>query len=132
MTTQSAQATAPTPAIFIERLQQAIRVVKKAATDPDVVFDIDVYAASEDNALHACIAGLCGFDPWFQEQGLRTRMDDDIGDVSIQPLEFFGTEGPFFHSGYESGAKARSVTFQDGIDALKREIERLQAPAITG
>jgi hypothetical protein len=129
MTTQTSQ---PAPAVFIERLKQAIRVVQEASTRPNVVFNIFYFASREDGVLNACIAGLCGLDPWFQEQGLITQFDSGIGDINIHPLDFFGTSRPFYYSRYPTELRCRDLSFQDGIDALNREIAYLEGPATAG
>jgi len=129
MTTQTSQ---PAPTVFIERLKQAIRVLEEASTRPDIVFNIFHFASRENGVLNACIAGLCGLDPWFQEQGLKTLLDSGIGDITVHPQDFFGTSRPFYYSRYPTELRCRDLTFQDGIDALNREIAYLEDPAIAG
>jgi hypothetical protein len=112
---------------FVSRLQQAIRVMEGASKMPNTVFDIDVFAVREGDTLRACIAGLCGLDPWFQAQGLTPIFGGATGGVSISPEKFFGTETPFFRSNYGPEFSGRDITVPDAVAALKEAIAKFDA-----
>lgn len=109
-------------AVYRERLLQAKRVLQ-GLTDQERVEDfcIGVYALASDTGVRACIAGLCGFDPWFQERGFITTETDSGGQVSMPPEEFFGTARPFYPRFYST---PYSVTVDDAISALDEAIDR--------
>ena len=118
-----------TTELYIERLQQAVRVMKGLSQKDRANFDIQVVAVRTERGIRACVAGHCGLDPWFQAQGLMTVLDDAgfgrTGDVSIGFREFFGTMNPFLRSRYpaEITDGNRDVTVDDAIAALNRSIE---------
>ena len=114
--------------VYIERLQQAKRVMHGLSDDQRLKnFDIGVFVIQSDNGVVGCIAGLCGMDPWFQQEGLVSELNDLGGTVSIQPSVFFGTEEPFYRSNYNISGR---VTVEDAISALDRAIERFKAIAL--
>jgi hypothetical protein len=114
-----------TTELYIERLQQAVRVMEGLSQEDRANFDIQVVAVRTERGIRACVAGHCGLDPWFQAQGLTTFIDDSGGDVSIGFREFFGTMNPFLRSRYpaEITDGNRDVTVDDAIAALNRSIE---------
>lgn len=117
-----------TTAIYIERLEQAVRVMTSLSEDEQAHFDITVVAVRNEKGLRACIAGYCGLDPWFQAQGLYTYVDDDdgsTGDLSVGFGEFFGTCDPFLRSRFpiRFSDGHEDVTVSDAITGLKSAIE---------
>jgi hypothetical protein len=110
--------------VYRERLEQAKRTMEGLIDQPHTnIFDISVFAVRSGNHIIGCIAGLCGLDPWFQEQGLITQVasgiTSSVGSVSVSPRDFFGTDIPFFITGYEQG---KPITVEDAIRALERAI----------
>lgn len=119
-----------TTAIYIERLEQAVRVMTNLSEDDRAHFDITVVAIRNETGVQACIAGHCGLDPWFQAEGLYTHVAYDcddyaIGDLSIGVGEFFGTCKPFLRNEYPvrflDGHE--DVSAADAITALKCAID---------
>lgn len=113
-----------TNAMYIERFQQALRVMERLSATERDNFDIGVIARRTETGISACIAGHCGLDPWFQGQGFQTVLDPSIGDVSVSFSAFFGTCRPFLRSNYKLPIDQR-VTADHAIAALKEEVERL-------
>ena len=75
-----------TNAVYRERLQQAVRVMKDLAANPaGKRFNMKVYAAEdEDGTLVGCIAGFCALDPWFQERGLVMELGEmELGETAV-------------------------------------------------
>lgn len=121
-------------AIYIERLEQAVRVMTNLSEDDRAQFDIAVVAIRKETGVRACIAGHCGLDPWFQAQGLYTHVDYDcndylIGNLSIGVGEFFGTSKPFLRSEYPLRLPDghEDVTVADAIAGLERAIEQFKS-----
>ena len=114
--------------VYIERLQQAIRVMEGLSDEQRFKnVDIGVFVRNSDNGIVGCIGGLCGMDPWFQQEGLTSILNDGGGTVSIQLSVFFGTAEPFYRSNYNVPGR---VTVEDAISALDRAIERFKAIAL--
>lgn len=115
-----------TAATYIERLEQAIRVMTELSESDRTHFDVSVWAAARDGGIAACVAGHCGRDPWFQAQGLHTYVGGpggrEIGSVYPHPIEFFGTDTGFYRHTYEPSIAGCTVTVDDAIAALKRAI----------
>ncbi len=115
-----------TAATYVERLEQAIRVMTELSEGDRTHFDVGVWAATRDGGIAACVAGHCGRDPWFQAQGLYTYVGTsggrEIGSVYPHPIEFFGTDTAFYRHTYEPSLGGRAVTVDDAIAALKRAI----------
>lgn len=118
-----------TSQLYIERLEQAVRVMEGLSETERINFDIEVTAVQTDRGIRACIAGFCGLDPWFQARGLSTIVDDrdsgSIGDLTVGFAEFFGTSTPFLRSRYpvEFADGRRDVAVSDAVAALKRSID---------
>lgn len=118
-----------TTLVYIERLEQAVRVMKGLSEIDRANFDIRITAIQTEHGLRACVAGHCGLDPWFQAHGLSTIVDESglgsTGDLTIGFGEFFGTCTPFFRSRYpaELISGCREVTVDDAIAALGRSID---------
>ncbi len=118
-----------TTLMYIERLEQALRVMAGLSEQDRTHFDITVIAIRSKRGLRACIAGHCGLDPWFQAQGLTTFVDDSksgsTGDLSVGFGEFFGTCNPFLRSRYPArfADGHEDVSVADAITELKRAIE---------
>ncbi|GFE79152.1 hypothetical protein GCM10011487_11520 [Steroidobacter agaridevorans] len=122
-------------ALYVERLQQAVRVMKGLSEDERSHFDIDLFAIRNKSGVSACIAGFCGFDPWFQAEGFMTTVGDDKslsrGQVSIPVEIFFGTEEPFYRSGYGPAFRDRPISVDQAIAALNRAIASFDASSNT-
>lgn len=116
-----------TAANYVERLEQAVRVMTGLSENDRRQFDVDVWAATRDGGIAACIAGHCGRDPWFQAQGLYTYVGApggrEIGSVYPHPIEFFGTDTAFYRHTYGPSLAGRAVTVDDAIAALGRAID---------
>jgi hypothetical protein len=107
--------------VYRERLQQAKRVMAALSEEERVNnFDITRYAVDSAHGVIGCIGGLCGLDPWFQERGFVTTVGCDMGSVSIEPHDFFGTGTPFFPSNY---LPKTTVTVEDALVALDEAIK---------
>lgn len=116
---------AVTNATCIERLQQALRVMDGLSDAQRANFDINVIARRTETGITACIAGYCGFDPWFQARGFSTIVGEgsSIGGVTVSFNVFFGTSRPFV-TWYYCGERAdRVITVDDAIEALRQEID---------
>ena len=114
--------------VYIERLRQAKRVMQGLSEDQRLNnFDIGVYVVKSDHGIVGCVAGLCSLDPWFQQEGLISELNELGGKVSPRPSVFFGTEDPFYRSNYLIAGR---VTVEDAISALDRAIERFEAIAL--
>ncbi len=131
--------------VYIERLEQAVRVMNALSEEDRANFDIHVIAKRGASGLRACIAGHCGLDPWFQAQGLMTYVveedsgddedngddedDEDNGGLSIWCSEFFGTVAPFYRSEYPARFSDghEKVTVVDAIAALNDAIENFKS-----
>lgn len=115
----------PIPAansVYAERLRQAKRVMQDLSADQRVNnFNIGVFVVESKHGIVGCIAGLCGQDSWFQEQGLVSETNDHGGRLSVSIQTFFGTEEPFYENYYTNGRRA---TVEDAISALDRAIAR--------
>lgn len=115
--------------IYVERLQQAVRVMTGLSETDRTHLDVDVWAAIRDGNFVACVAGHCGRDPWFQAQGLYTYVgapdSGEIGSIYPHPIEFFGTDTAFYRHTYEPELGGRAVTVEDAIAALTRAIAEL-------
>jgi hypothetical protein len=128
--------------VYIERLQQAQRVLRGLSSQGSLKFNIDQFARKSADGIDACIAGLCGLDPWFKERGLITDVDKNRVNILTSTLptqgfsddhhipseevtleDFFGTERPFYKHYYPT--EKPTISVQDAIIALDREIERL-------
>lgn len=113
--------------VYIERLEQAVRVMEGLSEADRANFDIEVIAVKTASGIRACIAGHCGLDPWFQARGLSTIVgegEDGTGDLTIGFADFFGTNRPFFGSAYPLKlAGYQDVTVCEAIAALKRTID---------
>lgn len=119
-------------AVYIERLQQAKRVLLTLSDQQRMAnFNMDIFAKQSDQGVIACIAGHCGLDPWFQERGFVTTVGESFGDVSLHPDEFFGTARPFYPSYYSNYSTGKSVSFDDAVAALDRAIARF-SPETSG
>lgn len=129
--------------VYIERLHQAKRVLREMSTNELLKFNINVFADKSADGIEACIAGLCGLDPWFEERGFITNVDKNRIDIVATALttqeishddpyqtleDFFGTERPFFRKFYPE--KSESVSVEDAIAALDREIGRLACTSV--
>lgn len=122
--------TAVTVATYIERLQQAIRVMEGLSATEQVNFTLHAWAVRRGNGMtFACIAGYCGLDPWFQAHGLVTTIQDEIdgmGFTNAFPEDYFGTAKPFYAQFYEDvqgrSIGDRRVKPADAISALRRAI----------
>ena len=113
--------------VYVERLRQAKRVMQGLSAEQRVNnFDIHLYVINSDRGIVGCVAGLCGQDPWFQEQGLVSETDIPGGRLSIPPETYFGTEEPFYGWYYRTGGR---VTVEDAISALDSAIERISQRA---
>jgi hypothetical protein len=113
--------------VYVERLRQAKRVMENLSAEQRVNnFNINLWVITSEHGIVGCIAGLCGQDLWFQEQGLTSETDIHGGRLSIPPEIFFGTEEPFYGSNYRTGGR---VTVEDAISALDRAIERISQGA---
>lgn len=112
--------------IYVERLQQAVRVMAGLSETDRAHFDVDIWATVRDGNFVACVAGHCGQDPWFQAQGLFTYVgapdSREIGSIYPHPIEFFGTDTAFYRHTYEPALGGRAVTVDDAIAALKQAI----------
>ncbi len=129
MDTQTAMGIA---APFIERLQQAVRVMDGLTELDRANFTLNAWAIRTSKGLCACIAGHCGLDPWFQERGLITTIEDGgqgIGKVSVFPETFFGTSTPFYPQLYREVDldSAPDVPPGAAVAALKHAIGRFEA-----
>jgi hypothetical protein len=126
--------TVPTTTIsdHIERLQQAVRVMKGLSEEQRANFDIDVLARRTERGIVACIAGYCGFDSWFQARGFSTTFWEHSVDgiVSLRIGEFFGTMRPFHGSMYAHEVVDRGVTIDDAISALNDAIDSFIGAAL--
>ena len=112
-------------AVYRERLQQAVRVMEQLSERQRLNnFDINIVACDSDDGVVGCVAGLCGLDPWFQERGLVTDVQN--GNLSMGFVTFFGTSNPFLPSHYRL---PRPVTVDDAIAALTRAIDALHDDA---
>ena len=120
--------------IYIERLQQAVRVMENLSEADRTNFDLGVWAVARDGGIAACVAGHCGFYPWFQAQGLRTLVgtanDRDNGHVYPHPIEFFGTETGFYRHTYGPAFNGRAITADDAIATLNLAIGEIAGIAI--
>lgn len=122
----------PNKTICFERLQRALRVMQGLSEIDRTNFSLWVWAVQRDSGISGCIAGLCGLDPWFQSQGLVTTVGTEghsIGSVSIEPLQFFGTNDAFLLSRYKESdctydvARQKfDVTADTSTIALKRAL----------
>lgn len=115
-----------TPSVHRERLQQAKRVMHELSSRADIKFCIGVYARKSEQGIEACIAGLCGLDPWFQDRGFVTHVatdSDSIGYTNILPEHFFGTGEPFYPGWYRHDP----ATVEDAIAALDEAIARIDS-----
>lgn len=112
--------------IYIERLEHAVRVMQGLSESERANFDIDVFAALHKGGICACIAGFCGFDPWFQAHGFKTFISDDLfrsrGHLSIPIETFFGTHEPFFRASYAPELRCGRISVDDAVAALKKAI----------
>lgn len=113
-------------AVYRDRLEQALRVMQGLSETERSHFDMDVFAVETPSGIRACIAGFCGFDPWFRRQGLETRMNGIVGNLTINPRDFFGTARLFFPGHYRGHAnqphKSVPVSYDEAIRALKTAI----------
>lgn len=132
MNTQNATGIAAT---FIERLQQAVRVMDGLSELDRSNFTLNAWATRTSKGLCACIAGHCGLDPWFQERGLITTIEDEsegMGKVSVFPENFFGTSTPFYPQLYREVEleSAPDVSPGTAVAALKHAIGRFEAMTV--
>lgn len=120
---------------YIERLQQAVRVMGSLSEADRANFCISVIAVRRSSGISACIGGLCGLDPWFRAQGFSTTVDDEgpgrIGQTTLSLEEFFGTDRPFYRCHYGTEFDGREITADDAIAALRREITLLTESTTT-
>lgn len=128
----STQTTATLAATFVERLKQAIRVMDGLAESERANFTLSAWATRTPAGLCACIAGHCGLDPWFQERGLITTIEDEsdgMGKVSVFPEVFFGTSTPFYPQLYRDALleSANEVSPDEATAALKTAVAGFEA-----
>jgi hypothetical protein len=115
---------------YIERLNQAVRVMENLSENDRANFDLGVWAVVRDGSIAACVAGHCGLDPWFQAQGLRTYIGTNVGQVYPHPIEFFGTDLGFYRHTYGPEFNDRAITPKDAIAALRQAISEFAEIAI--
>lgn len=121
-------------AVYRERLEQALRVMEGLSqNEREHQFDMEVFARQTPHGIVACIAGHCGLDPWFQEQGLITRPDGFIGSISVQPGDFFGIARPFIAShlwddGDYNPWRGDRITYEAAVEALCDAIAEFAEP----
>lgn len=120
-------------AVCRERLEQALRVMEGLSEHQRAhEFDMHVYAKRTPHGISACIAGFCGFDPWFQEREFETSVGDVLGSTSVPPGEFFGTEKPFLPSYYRGRADQPAddvpISYEEAVAALKVAIVEFTEP----
>jgi hypothetical protein len=128
----STQTAATIAATFVERLNQAIRVMDGLAEPERSNFTLNAWATRTPAGVCACIAGHCGLDPWFQERGLITAIEDEsegMGKVSVFPEVFFGTSTPFYPQLYRDALleTANDVSPDEATTALRNAIARFEA-----
>lgn len=109
------------------RLEQAKRVM--SGLDEHTRrkhLNMNVFARETDCGTVACVAGFCGLDPWFIADGFVTFAgylnSSAIGGVSVNLLDYFGTEEPFFPQYYPEETKEHGITVEDTIVALDKAI----------
>jgi hypothetical protein len=125
----STHTTTTLAAPFIERLKQAVRVMEGLSEAERSNFTLHAWAVRTPAGICACIAGHCGLDPWFQERGFITTIEDEsegMGKVSMFPEMFFGTTDPFYPQLYRDVLleSATDVSPEAAVAALKNAIAR--------
>jgi hypothetical protein len=77
-----------------ERLEKTAELLEQLALTRqyDIIFDMGTWGSYEQGdslcGSSACAVGYAALDPWFQEQGLRLRYENEDGDL----LEVFSVQ----------------------------------------
>ena len=113
---------------YVLRLERAIGVLRELSESDRENFDINVTAVQTGDCFRAGIEGHCGLDPWFIAEGLTTYDKADVGGVSVDVAEFFGTPKPFYRNFYPAQFPDghENVTVDDAIAALEEAIASLR------
>jgi hypothetical protein len=118
---------------FIERLEQAIRVMRSLTPHQRKKhLDMRHWGYETECGTVACAAGHCGMDPWFRRRGFKlspslTPPGEEswwsYGQVSRVVTDFFGTCAPFEPAAYDK--LPNEIKVGDVLRKMKSEIKRL-------
>jgi hypothetical protein len=86
----------PTQADYIERWEQALRVLESMTEhEREKHFDMDSWGVQTPCGTVACLAGHCSLDPWFRARGFASNFGQNgtLWFMNQMPSDFFGEVG---------------------------------------
>lgn len=123
MSATSYENSTPTQADYIERWEQALRVLTKMTKhERERHFNMSHWGERTECGTVACLAGHCSLDPWFRERGFRSYFAEN-GALYFRhavPEDFFGDVG-------ETRVFMKlSATYDEVVELTKQHIQYLK------